>query len=193
MPRKPISANSLHQLLVGRVVGLLAVARDFRQPRLRVAARGLLQRALLVSQLEFHGRSRLRGVLSDLYFDLAVHDADGITRQGSAGRRAEHGAGAHVEARTVQRADQAMAAQPAFVQPGIGVGADVVDRVQLAVLGVHDQHRQAADLDATHLARREFGDGQHGDEGGSRSSGRSGSRLERVRRNVPNRVKKKQA
>ena len=94
----------------------------------------------------------------------AIDNTNRVTRQRRRGGRAESGTGAHVEARTVQWADQAMPAQATFVQTRVGVAADVVDGVD-PIRRMHEEHMDIRDLDAAHLTGRQFGCSEDGNEG----------------------------
>src|SRR4029077_4939446 len=82
------------------------------------------------------GKSRLTPPTSYANVDIAVVHRDRVRRGRDHRRQAGHLAGLQVEARAVLRALHVHAPQLAVRQRELLVGADVVERVEVAVFGV---------------------------------------------------------
>src|SRR6266481_676980 len=97
--------------------------------------------------------------IGDLDIDLVALHGSRVGLGGNHGGQACHLAGDEVEARAVLRALHVHAPQLAVAEVELFVGADVVERVELAVLGVRETHRRGSSIDSLqafdrHLANR---------------------------------------
>jgi hypothetical protein len=93
-------------------------------------------------------------------FDRVPNASDLIRLERLDRRCAEHRTAAAVEGRAVQGTDEAVTAQPAFVQFRVGMGADIVERIP-AFPGMAEQDTAFPDLHDAHLAFRQIGGGHH--------------------------------
>lgn len=92
------------------------------------------------------------------HLNLIFNQAHRIAFQRLDRRRTENGARAAIEGSAVQRANETKSAQASFAHLGVGVGADIVDRIP-TLFGVAHQDVSAIDADGTGLALRHLGCG----------------------------------
>src|ERR671923_2397269 len=102
------------------------------------------------------GKSRLTAATSYVNVDITVLHRHGISLRGDDRGQPGDLAGLEVEARAVLRAFDVHAPKLAVAEEELLVRADVVERVEVAVLGVGQTHRCAVYLDALHRLSRKL-------------------------------------
>src|SRR5690348_17366663 len=100
------------------------------------------------------GKSRLTAVTSYVNVDIAVLQGHRIRLRRDHRRQAGHLAGHQVEARAVLRALDVHAPELSVAQRELFVRADVVEGVEVPVLGVRETETRGAGVDALHRLGR---------------------------------------
>src|SRR5712691_392837 len=96
------------------------------------------------------GKSRLIAVTSYVNVDITVLHGHGIRLRRYHSRQAGDLAGPEVEPRAVLRPLDVYAPEPAVAQEELLVSADVVEGVEVAVLGMSKAYLRALDVDPLH-------------------------------------------
>src|SRR5919109_4398084 len=104
------------------------------------------------------GKSRLTAATSYVNVDITSLHGHRVGLRRDDGGQARHFAGLQVKARSVLRAFDVHAPELAVTQRELLVRADVVERVEVAVLGVGQAHGHAARVDLLHALDRELVD-----------------------------------
>src|SRR5690348_4054298 len=104
------------------------------------------------------GKSLRMVATSNVNVDITVLHRDRVGLRRDHRRQAGDLAGLQVEPRAVLRALDVHAPELSVGEKELLVGADVVEGVEVAVLGVREAHRRAGGVDALHRVHREVRD-----------------------------------